>query len=291
MSRRLLLLAVLPFLVPGCGDPKPKGKPVVAVTNSVLADFVTQVAGPHAEVRVLVKPFDDPHRLTVTPDLTRAVAESWAVFYNGFGLEPWLDGLVKSAAGVHPLYLATKGVPPVASENGVDLDPHAWLDPTNAITYAENARDMLIHLDPAHESEFRENADRMIDQIRGVDAYIRTELEGIGQVRRYVLTPHDSLRHFGLRYGFTTRGLAPEPVQATPADVDAAIEWLSVKRIPSVFTEAGRDEEVMRTISFKTGRRVVGPLWTDTLDAPGKPAGTYVGAMKENIGMLGTGLK
>lgn len=283
-------LAALAAALAGC-PAKPSGKPVICSTTSILGDLVARVGGAHVEVRVLAKPYDDVHTLAASPDRARMIAESRAVFSNGFGLEPWLDGLVKQAAGTHLTFQACKDVGPVGAANGVDLDPHAWLDPIKTIRYVENIRDMLITLDPAHETDFRMNADSLIERLRSLDAWIRTELEGVAPPRRWILSHHDSLRHFGARYGFNTVGLAPHGVTPSAQDIEAGIRFLEEHRLPAMFYEAGRDEEVMRTMSFKCGRRLMGPLFTDTLDAPGKPAGDYEGAMKETVRVLAEALR
>lgn len=272
------------------GPAGPTGRPVVACTNSILADLTRTVAGPHVDVRTLANPLDDPHKVASTPELVRAIEESWAVLENGLGLEPWLDDLVKSAPGEHRRFVATKGISPLMYDDG-SPDPHAWLDPRNAQTYVLNARDMLIAIDPDHESDFRSNADDLIESIKGVEAYVTSEVASIAPPRRRILVVHDSMRYFAARFGFQTRALAPAGITPSSQDNAAATDWLLKDRTPAMFTEAGRDEEAIRALSFKNGRNVIGPMWTDTLDAPGKPAGSYTGAMRENTAHLVKGLR
>ena len=272
------------------GPSRPAGKPVVACSNSILADFVRTIAGPHVDVRTLAIPLDDPHKVASTPELVRAVGESWAVFENGLGLEPWLDDIVKAAPGEHVRWVATKDVSPLMREDG-SPDPHAWLDPRRAQTYVLNARDMLISIDPDHTEDFLRNADALIDSIKDLEYYVTSEFESIAPLRRRVFVVHDSMRYFAARFGIQTAALAPAGIKPTAQDNEAATDWLLKERTPAMFTEAGRDEVAIRALSFKNGRNVVGPLWTDTLDAPGKPAGSYVGAMKENTALMVKGLR
>lgn len=281
----LLLTAIFHVGLSSCSPTHPPGKPTVACTNSILADITRSVAGAHVDVTVLAGPLDDPHKIVSTPELVRAVGSSWAVFENGLGLEPWLDEIVKAAPGDHPRYVATKGVSPILREDGTP-DPHAWLDPQRVMTYVLNARDMLIFVDPDHENEFHENADALIESIKGTDAYIVSIVEGIAPLRRCIFSVHDSFRYFAARYGFKTRALAPLGVTPTPDMETAANDWLGAEKIYGMFAEAARDEQGIRALSFKNGRRVGGPLWTDTLDAPGKPGGTWNGAMRENLRMI-----
>jgi ABC-type Zn uptake system ZnuABC Zn-binding protein ZnuA len=277
-----LAALALAFHVPGC-DGKREGKPVVACTLPVLAHFVGRVGGPLVDVRLIVKPGEDPHAARATPEIARDVAASWAVFENGLGMEPWLDDVLKSAAGDHKRFSASRGVPRVNQANGVDPEPHAWLDPMKAITYVENARDMLIELDPGHETDFRMNADTLVEEIRSLDGWINTEVNSLSDKRRRLLLSHDSMRHFGARYRFQTRGLSPVGIAPSTQDLEDAVNWLAEDRIRVMFSEAGRSEEAMRQLSFDQRIAVHGPMWTDTLDAPGRPAGGYVGAMRENV--------
>lgn len=294
--RRLLAVAPVALLVAAsavfhaCGSSRPPGKPVVACTTPVLADFVRAVGGDHVDVRSLVAPLESPHKLDSTPELVKAVEDSWAIFENGAGLEPWLDGLVKQAKGDHPRHVATKGVALLSYPNG-DPDPHAWLDPRRAATYVENARNLLISLDPDHETDFRTNADAFLESLKAVDARMTSGVESIAPERRKILTVHDSMRYFAARYGFETKALAPPGVAPSEMDQSDASEWLAKNRIPSMFAEAGLDENPIRSLSFKNQRMVKGPLWTETLDSPGKPQGSYRGAMEYNLDELTRGLR
>ncbi|KAF0246342.1 MAG: zinc/manganese transport system substrate-binding [Planctomycetota bacterium] len=286
-----IFAVILHFGLALLGPSRPSGKPVVACTNAILADFVRTVAGPHVDVRTLIAPLGDLHKDPTSPELKEAVRGSWAIFENGLGLEPWLDDLVKSAPGVHDRYVATKGVSPLMRPDG-SPDPHAWLDTQNVIKYyVENARIMLISIDPDHAVDFNTNADSLIELIRRAEAYITSEVESLAVQRRRILVPHDSTRYFAARFGFQTAAIAPAGITPGTADIEAASIWLMKERTPAMFTEAGRDEEPMRRLSSKNGRNVVGPLWTETLDVPGNPAGTYVGAMRENIALLAQGLR
>ncbi|NUN47515.1 MAG: zinc ABC transporter substrate-binding protein [Candidatus Brocadiae bacterium] len=286
LAAAAIALPALGFLQAGCRT-EPKGKPVVAATIPVLADFLQQVGGAHVEVRLIVKPHESPHGFRPGPDHVRLVAETRAVFANGLGLEPWLDGLLGQAAGERKVHLATRGVSPIQAANGADLDPHAWLDPVRAVTYVQNARDLLISLDPDREPEYRYAAETYIEQLRGLDGDINSMTGGMPPDRKRLLLPHDSMRYFGSRYGFHTAGLAPPGVPATEEMKLEALDWLAEKRTPAMFQEAGHDEEEMRKLLYKRGGgRLSEPLFTDTLDAPGKPTGSYLGAMRHNASQI-----
>lgn len=269
----------------GCPARKPAGKPVVAVANSVLADFLSQVAGAHADVRLLAKPGDDPLALKPSDEHVNAVKASSAVFINGFGLEPWLEPLLKQAGNSPKVYVAARGVTPLRNDAG-DIDPHAWMDPALAILYLEAARDMLIDLDPDHELQYREGADGAAERLRSLEAWMRTELDGLAPERRAMFLSSDTLRYFGARYGFSTMAYTAPGAAPTDEDKQRAIDFLGKKKLKVVFYEHGRNWDDLRELGMRLGRVPQGPLYTVTLGPPGTPEGTYDGAMRSNTGKI-----
>ncbi|HMO60368.1 MAG TPA: metal ABC transporter substrate-binding protein, partial [Roseiflexaceae bacterium] len=96
----LLLAACGTAAVPPATTPVPEPSVIpadevlqVVATNSILGEFVEQVAGEHIALRVLVERGGDAHTFDPTPADSAALATAQLVVENGLEFEPWLDDL------------------------------------------------------------------------------------------------------------------------------------------------------------------------------------------------------
>src|SRR6266571_2555345 len=91
------------------GAPAPAPPLKVAATIFPLYDLVRQVAGPAAEVVLLVPPGASPHTFTVKPGTVRALTGCVAVFTIGHGLDDWATRLAQEA-GVQRTIVTDAGI-------------------------------------------------------------------------------------------------------------------------------------------------------------------------------------
>jgi len=159
-SRRALLAALcLPFvllplllLAPACRH-APAGRMSVAVSIFPIYDLVRRVAGPDADVTLLLPPGRSPAGFAPTAKDEADVGAARVVVWVGLGLDPWMGDLVQAKnapkASVKVLKvgdrvptLATTGKPYVDPASGggtAVVDPHVWLDPQRATVMAKAA--------------------------------------------------------------------------------------------------------------------------------------------------------
>ena len=135
------------------------GLPVVT-SNTVLADFVTQVGGAQVQVRPLVPRGVDPHTFQPTPAAMTLLTQARVIFFNGAGLEEWWAKTLRSVKtpGVPVVELsrglATLTLPGDGPRRAVAPDPHLWLDPVLAKTYVERIREALATADPRNAAAY-----------------------------------------------------------------------------------------------------------------------------------------
>src|ERR1700737_5470956 len=98
----------------------PAKLPVVA-TFSILADFARNVGGERIEVAALVGPNGDTHVYQPKPADAEKLGAARLILVNGFGLEGWIDRLIKASGAKAPVVVATKGIKPqkMRGEGGV----------------------------------------------------------------------------------------------------------------------------------------------------------------------------
>jgi zinc/manganese transport system substrate-binding protein len=271
----------------------PDKLPVVA-TFSVLADFARNVGGERIEVAALVGPNGDTHVYQPKPADAKELGAARLILVNGFGLEGWIDRLIKASGAKAPVVVATKGIKPqqMREEGRVELDPHAWQSIADAKIYVANIRDGLIAADPEGASAYRANANNYLGKLDALEKEVTAEIAKIPPGRRQIITTHDAFGYFGTAYGF--RFIAPEGVstetEASARDVAKIIRQIKAQKIPAVFLENVTDPRLARNIAAESGATIGGTLYSDALSPPNGPASTYIDMMRNNVRELAAAL-
>ena len=266
------------------GSAQPAAGSVLAV-ETFLADIAQEVAGSRLAVRALMPAGVDPHSYEPTPRDVAAVAESRALIVNGAGMESFLQKLLASAGGERRLIEASAGLEPRKSGN--EVDPHFFLAPLHVVRYVENIRDGLTAIDPAGSSLYAANAAAYSTKLRELDAWIRSQVEGVPAAERLLVTNHESLGYFAESYGFKVVGtiLPSVSTNASPSARQLAglIDALRATQAKAVFLESGTDPKLARQVAQEAGIRVVTELYTHSLTDAGGPAPSYIQMMEYDV--------
>src|SRR5579864_6075766 len=103
-------LVVAGVAAPGC-HPKGSGRPKVVVSIFPIYDLTRRVAGPDADVTLLLPPGRNEHVFDPSPNDVATVARCRLGVMVGLGLDPWMEKLVKDAAPSARLLKAGDRVP------------------------------------------------------------------------------------------------------------------------------------------------------------------------------------
>ena len=299
---RLLIASLLAMLTAGPAFAADR-LPVVA-SFSILGDMVSRVGGDRVSVTTLVGPDGDAHVYEPTPNDVKAVAGAKLLVVNGLGFEGWMSRLAEASGYAGPVTVASEGVKPRemaeeedhhdhaeadhAAHDHHGVDPHAWQDVANAVTYVKNIAAGLDAADPDGKATYDANATAYVAELEALDAEVRAAMAALPADRRKIITSHDAFGYFGAAYGLEL--LAPEGVstesEATAADVAGIIRQIREDAIPAIFVENIKDRRLVDQIAAETHAVVGGELYTDALSAKDGPAPTYVDMIRHNIGTL-----
>lgn len=278
----------------------------VLTTFSILADFTRQVGGERVQVASLVGPEQDAHGFDPRASDIRRVREAQLVIANGLGFDPWIDRMLASARYSGRRLVASDGIAPLAAAaeeheahaahadhhpHDDAVDPHAWLDATNARHYVRAIAAALSAADPAGSALYAARSSAYLAELEALDAELKQAFATLPAQRRTVVTPHDAFGYFAHAYGL--RFVAPAGLsnEASPsaASLAALIAQLRALKMPVVFLESFADERLIGRIQQATGARRGGVLYADALASRG-PATTYLGMMRHNANTLMAGL-
>ena len=263
-------------------------RPLVVCSITILADLTRQVAGEQVRVYSLLGPGQDPHTYEPTPRDALTVSRAALVLVNGYGLDYWAERLAPDALHSGRLVRVAEGVRSQTLPwpgSGKAVDPHLWMDPTLAAQYVRQIRDALIRLDPANEALFRRNADRFVQRLLQLDAWIADQVALVAPERRKLVTTHDAYRYFGRRYGMTVLdtvwGVSTEE-EPSAHRLAGLLRKLREHGVPA-FVETTINPQTMQEIAAQAGVPIGGKLYADALGPSGSGAETYVGMMEHNV--------
>lgn len=278
----------------------------VVATTAILGDFARQVAGPDADVSVIIPAGVDVHSFEPSPSVARDIASAHVIVLNGYHLEESvLNVVAENKARGATVVIAAKGLKARAGgEHGHDEDekpvkgldklataegdPHLWLSVTGARKYVENIRDSLAAADTAHAAGYRERASKYLESLTALEAEIKETVGKIPQDRRKIVTFHDAYGYFADAYGFTlTAAVLPSGAnqQVSAQKVAEVVDAVRKSGVKAIYRETEFDSTVVESIAKETGTRVL-----TLYSIYAGPVTDYAGMMRANAKALVDGL-
>ncbi|HSO32583.1 MAG TPA: metal ABC transporter substrate-binding protein [Labilithrix sp.] len=274
-----LSLALLPGCK-ACGKPGESQRLSVSVSIFPIYDLVRRVAGPDADVGLLLQPGRNEHSFDPTPRDIEAVARARVGVMVGLGLDPWMEKLMKEAAPTARLVKVGDRVPtlnikddPIGDEEAdkareaaekdggkVDKhdehehekgapDPHVWLDPERARLIVRAVAEELGKADGPHALDYRKRATEIDASLAELDKEIETRTKAL--TTRGFVTFHGSFQYFAERYKLDILAvIEPYPgSQPSGAYVTKVLEVIKAKKVPALFSEPQLDPRPAKVLA------------------------------------------
>lgn len=301
---------IIPLLLTSVTTPALAEVPNVVTDLPAVHALATQVMDGVGSPVLLLDRGANAHSFQLRPSQAAALADADIVFWVGPEMTPWLDraldGLSESATRLALLDApgtfvrgfgdAEKGDHDDHGhdENGHDdhghddhaeetqddghnhdgVDPHAWLDPANAMLWTDLMAKTLAQADPGNADAYAANAAKAQAAIAALDGELQSLLAPV-QDRPFVVF-HDAYGYFADHYGLSVAGAialgdATSPGAARLADLQAT---MTDGRAVCIFPEAQHDPALVQQMAEASGARIGAALDPSgsTLD-PG--AGNY----------------
>jgi zinc transport system substrate-binding protein len=288
-------------------DKEAAGGRTIVTAFYPLQYVAERVAGDNATVTNLTQPGKEPHDLALSFAQVADVNDADLVVYEK-GLQADVDDAVRTREGGATVdATALVDLQPVTHHDesgkssttetdhaghdagegigeGGDRDPHFWQDPIRLATVGDAIADKLGSLDPAHASEYDDNAAALRSDLEELDGEFQTGLSSCK--RDTIVVNHDAFEYLG-KYGLhmlPIAGVSPdtEPSAATLTGLQRLIRK---EGITTVFTETLVSKKTADSLASDVGvsTAVLDPLEglsSDDSDAD------YLSVMRDNLAAI-----
>lgn len=267
----LLALAVS---ITGCQSCQKKSERLrVVVSIFPIYDLVRRVAGPDADVTLLLQPGHNEHHFDPTPRDVELAAQARLGVMVGLGLDPWMEKLLHDAApsarvlkvGDRVPTLTIKDDPIGAEDHDEDEhehghehehehekgapDPHVWLDPQRAQLIVRAVAEELGKVDSPNTLAYRQRATELDKTLVDVDREAEERLKKL--TKKGFVTFHGSFGYFAERYKLNILAvIEPFPgSQPTGEYVTKVLAAIKEKKVPALYSEPQLDPRPAKVLA------------------------------------------
>src|SRR5450631_2912172 len=247
-------------------------KLVVVTTLFPLYDFARIIGGDKVDVSLILPPGVEAHSFEPKPeDAARVTKADLFIFTNEY-MEPWavkfVTGmnasnvtLVDSSKGVTFLKAGKEGDGDEhETHNGTEhhhhgggMDPHIWLDFSNARIMVDNIASAMITRDPKNKAYYLANAAAYKTELDKLDTEYRKGLSSCNK-RVFLHGGHYTFGYLANRYGlqYESASAVNADAEPTPAKLIALIKQVKSLGLKYVFSEELLSPRVSEMIAKET---------------------------------------
>ena len=299
-------------------QPTPSRRILVLATFATPHSWTLNVAGPDADVELLLPGDVGPHDFQLKPQDLRRIRKADVLIANGLGMESWLDKAIRNNArdAAKRVVRVTDGIPKdqliyhlpeldVADPKkgsgkghghthdhdheaaGEAPNPHVWLDPTLARHCISNIVVALSAVDPQHQEGYVARGHAYLGRIDALHAEMTAALRP--HAGKPIVTFHDAFPYLCRRYQIDLVGVVEEVPAVDPspkylARLSAAIR---ARKVGVVFSEPQFNPRLVRQLSKDLGIKVAE---LDVLETGTPGPALYEDGMRRNLATLTTAL-
>jgi manganese/zinc/iron transport system substrate-binding protein len=272
-------------------------KPLIVATTSILADGIQVLVGDQAEVIALMPAGVDPHLYKASVRDLDLITQADLVVYHGLYLEGKMTEIFEKLAKQQVLIDVSKGIPTDqlirSGPESHSVDPHVWFDISlwsAALAYASQELQLW---QPSWKSQLQTTTQIYLQQLDALDQQTREKVQDLVQYNQVLVTAHDAFAYFGKAYGLPVYSLQGLSTLSEPGlrDLTELITLIQTYQVKAIFAEQTISPKALQAVARGAAEKnqvvkLAGPLYTDSLDAPNTPAGTYIGMFETNLQLI-----
>ena len=302
--KKIVLFLLTLILFSGCKDATPSnGKLNIVTTTTMITDLVNQIGGDKINVQGLMGSGVDPHLYKASEGDVTKLAQANLIFYGGLHLEGKLVDVfekmerqkIKTIAVSDALDKKTLISSELFASN---YDPHIWFDVRNWELITTFVVQKLSEASPENKAIFEENGKKYLEELKNLDAEIKSIISTLPEDKRILVTAHDAFNYFGQAYGFKVVGLQglSTATEAGVQDVQNLASFIIDKKVKAIFVESSVPRRTIEALQAAVNSKqhqveIGGTLYSDALGNAGTVEGTYIGMFQYNVKTIVNALK
>ena len=218
----------------GChrSEQKPEDGLQIVTTLFPLYDFARAITGDKAHVTMLLPPGVEPHTFEPKPEDMIRIGRAGLFIYTSPYMEPWAEKVIKGidnkllrtvAAGQKVHYSAAvsadedhHGLHESGDNTHKGMDPHVWLDFTNAVIMVDTISEGIIAQDAVNADFYRRNTEVLKKRLAGLDSRYRDTLSSCG-TRKLLHGGHYTFGYLAKRYKLDYHALSGVSSDSEPS--------------------------------------------------------------------------
>lgn len=302
----IISLIVISFIMLSCQQKPGKlrgGKNLTVVTTLFpLYDFAKNIGGQKADVTLLLPPGVEPHAFEPRPGDILKIHEADMFVYTGRFMEPWVEDILKGTTNQGPLVIDASRAIKLTEESAKDkqknergkVDPHIWLDFSNAKRMVANILDGFLNRDPSNKDFYLKNAEGYTKKLDELDRRFR---DSLASCKKDIIIHggHFAFGYLAKRYNLTYisayKGFSPD-AEPTPRNLISLTKKLKENDVKYVFYEELISPKVAEVIARETGARLLMLHGAHNVTRDDMDRGiTFISLMEHNLDNLRTGLE
>lgn len=279
----LITIFVIPLLLSAAEKPK------LVATASMISDIAQNIVGDKFEVTTIVPIGKDPHTYEPTPGDATLVAYADVIFKNDLTFEGWLLKLIENSGTKANVVTVTEGVDVIESLTYANsADPHAWMNASNGIIYAENIKNAMVVYDAANKDFYEKNFEAYRKKLQDLDRYIQEQIKTIPEQQRILITSHDAFQYYGRKYGIRLESIlgTSTDAQAQTSDYTKVDKVIRESGVPAVFIESTVNPKMLQQLASSNDITIGGSLFSDSIGNKNSDAPSYLAMLKYNTDVI-----
>lgn len=274
-------------------------RPSIVTTIFPLYDFVRNIVGETASVTLLLKPGAEVHGYEPTfSDIRRIHTCNLFVYCSGES-EAFVSDLMSVDADDSRYFDVREGLTLYEEElvegmegeieENPETDEHVWTSPKQAMQIVKNLTDRLCEVFPDSASDFRDNAERYLTELRSLDKQFQGVVRDTDQPT-IVVADRFPFRYlteeYGIRYYAAFSGCSSE-TDPTLSTVRFLTKKVSELSLSTIFVTETSDQQFAKTIARNSGAKiaVLHSCHNRSVQEADNDA-TYLDLMTENVKRL-----
>jgi zinc/manganese transport system substrate-binding protein len=243
----------------------------VVATLPWIGNLASELGKDKINVKVLVKPSQDPHYIEAKPSMIVASRNADVLMYNGLDLEiGYLPLLIESSRnpGIQPgqpgnfdcsRFVNVIEKQPTADRSMGDVhplgNPHYHFSPSNVLRVARGMAQELSKIDSGNSSYYKTNLSSFEERLRNKQIqWDKKSLKG----KRYV-SYHKYFEYMANEFGFQIVGYVELKPGIPPSagHIEKLIETIKKTKVDGIMVTPSYGREEAEALSKKTGVRVI----------------------------------